>query len=166
MATLIAIPLLGMLLLIQSAIVSQIPLLHGTADLPLLAIIAWALQKRVQTAWHWSIIGGLMYNLTSALPFGVPLVAYGLVTGLALVLRKRVWQVPVLAMFFTTFVGTLIVHGISLFVLRVLGDPIPIIQALDLVTLPSLLLNLVLAVPAYAMISDLANWFYPEEIEV
>jgi hypothetical protein len=40
-------------------IASRIPLLHGSADLILLALVAWALQKRVNTAWQWALIGGL-----------------------------------------------------------------------------------------------------------
>jgi rod shape-determining protein MreD len=153
-------------LVLQSALVSRITLLRGTADLVLLAIIAWALQKRVQTAWRWSIIGGLLVNIGSALPVGVPLIGYGLATGLALMLRRRVWQAPILAMFIATFFGTLIVQGISLAALRITGHPIPILDAFNLVILPGVLLNLLLAVPAYAMIGDLANWLYPEEIEV
>lgn len=166
MAVIIAIPILGGLAVLQTSILSRLPLLEGTPDLIMLAIIAWALQKRVQTAWQWSIIGGLVTNIYSAIPLGVPVIAYGLTTGLALILRRRVWQVPILAMFLLTFMGTLITQGISLFVLRVTGSPIPILAALNLVTLPSLLLNLLFAIPIYALINELAGWLYPEEIEV
>jgi rod shape-determining protein MreD len=166
MAILIAIPLLGSLAIVQSSIISRLPLLHGTADLVMLSIIAWALQKRVQTAWQWSIIGGLAMNITSAIPLGVPLISYALTTGMALVLRRRVWQVPILAMFLVTFIGTLISHGITLFVLRLTGSPINIMEALNQITLPSIIMNLLFAIPVYALINELAGWLYPEEIEV
>lgn len=166
MATLIAIPILAGLMIVQSGIISRIPLLHGTPDLLLLVIIAWALQKKVETAWQWSIIAGLLYNLVSALPFGVALIGYGLATGLALAFRRRVWQVPMLAMLVTTFLGTLVFLGVSYASLRLLGDPIPPGAAINLIAVPSVLLNLVLAAPAYALMGDLARWLYPEEIEV
>lgn len=166
MTVLIAIPILGGLMILQSSLISRIPLLSGTADLILLAIIAWALQKRVQTAWHWCIIGGLIFGLVSALPLVVPLIGYGLTTGLALYLRRRVWQTPILAMLVTTFFGTLITMGVSLFVLRLVGNPIPIQDALNLIILPSVLLNLVVGIPVYALIGDMANWLYPEELVV
>jgi hypothetical protein len=35
-----------------------------------------------------------------------------------------------------------------------------------LIILPSLLLNIILAAPVYAVIKDLAEWIYPEEIKV
>jgi len=166
MATFIALPILTGLMILQSGIVSRIPLLHGTPDLLLLAILAWALQKRVQTAWQWCIIGALLFSLVSALPLGTALLAYVLATGLALILRRQVWQVPLLAMFVAVLLGTFISHTVSVLSLRLVGDPIPFIQAFNLIVLPSALLNLVLAIPAYALIGDLANWLYPEEIEL
>jgi len=166
MATLIAIPILSGLMILQSSLVSRIPLLQGTSDLLLLAIIAWALQKRVQTAWQWCIIGGLIFGLVSELPTVVPLIGYGLATGLALYLRRRVWQTPILAMFVTTFFGTMITLGVALIALRLTGDPIPVLEAINLVIFPSLLINLVLGIPVYALIGDLAKWLYPEELEV
>jgi len=165
MRVLIAIPILSILLVIQSAILSRIPLLNGTSDLVLLAVIAWALQKRVQTAWYWGIIGGLLVGYVSALPLGVPLVGYLLAVGLALILRQRVWQVPILAMFVATFFGTILYHLISLVALRVIGVPMPIIETLNLITLPSVLLNLLLAIPFYFLLGDLAKLLYPEELE-
>ncbi len=166
MATLIAIPVLGILAILQTALVSRLPLLHGTADVLLLMIVAWALHKRVNTAWQWCIIGGLMMNIISAVPLGVPLIGYSLSTALALALRRRVWQVPLLAMFLVTFLGTLITQGITLLALRLTGSPIPIPEALNLVILPAILLNLLFAVPAYALATELADWLYPEEIKV
>lgn len=166
MAVLISIPVLGVLALLQSSLISRLPLLQGTPDLIMLTLIAWSLQKRVQTAWQWSIIGGLVVSLFSAVPFGVYLAGYGLTTGLALVLRRRVWQVPVLAMFLVSFLGTLITQGLTLLVLRLTGSSIPVLDALNLITLPSILLNLLFAIPIYAGIGELAGWLYPEEIEV
>lgn len=166
MAVLVAFPILIGLMIVQTAILAQFPLLHGTADLLLLAVLAWALQKRVQTAWQWSIIAGLLMMVVSALPVGAALVGYLLATALALLLRQRVWQVPVLAMLIATFFGTLITQTVDYLALRLAGAPLPVLESLNLVTLPSVLLNLLLAVPAYALLSDLAGWLYPEELEV
>jgi len=165
MATLIAIPILASLLIIQSAILSRFPLLHGTSDLVLLAVIAWSLQKRVQSAWQWSIIAGLMVGVVSALPFGVSLVIYPTAVGMALILRQRVWQVPILAMFIATFMATMLTHLVMLVSIRLSGTALPLQQALNLITLPSILLNLLLAIPAYALFADLAKWLYPEPLE-
>ena len=166
MTTLLAIPLLGGLLILQTAIFSQLPLLRGTTDLVMVAIIAWSLQKSVKTAWQWGIIGGLLVSLFTALPFGLPVVGYLLVVGMVLLLRQRVWQVPILAMFVATFLGTLITQALAILVLRFTGTPLAWLESVNMITLPSMLLNLVVAIPAFALLGDLARWLYPEELVV
>jgi len=166
MAVLLAFPILSILLILQSAIISRVPLVQGTADLILLALIAWSIHKRVKTAWHWGVIGGLMVSFVSAMPFGVPLVGYLLAVGLTLILRRRVWQAPILAMFVATFLGTLVIHLLDLIALRLVGNPLSWLDAVNQITLPSILLNLLLAIPAYAILGDLANWLHPEQLEM
>ncbi len=99
MATLIAIPILGLLLILQSAIVSRIALIQGTADLVLLALVAWAVQERVRTAWQWSIVGSLLVSVVSAVPLLAILAGYLLTTLIAVLLRQRIWGVRILGMF-------------------------------------------------------------------
>jgi len=166
MATLIAIPLLGGLTMLESAVTSRMMLLHGTVDLVLLAILAWSLQKPVETGLQWGLIGGLFMALFSNLPPVVALSAYVLVAGLGSLLRRSNWQAPVLAMLVAVFLGTLIVHGLSYAALRFTGNPMALIPALNLITLPSLLINLLVAIPAYAIMGDLAGRIYPEALEV
>jgi cell shape-determining protein MreD len=166
MAALLAFPILGILLVLQSAILSQIPLLQGTTDLVLLALVAWSLQRRVRTAWQWGIIGGLLVGFVSAVPFVVFVFGYLLTVGFSLLLRQRIWQVPLLAMFIATFFGTLVIHLATLVALRVNGTVLPLGDALNLIILPSILLNLLLALPFFTLFSDLAKFLYPEELEM
>jgi len=166
MPTLLELPILGVLLMLQMAIFSDLRLLQGAVDLVLVAVIAWALQKRVESAWRWGIIGGLLVTIASALPLGVALLGYTLAVGIAILLRQRVWQIPILAMLVSTILGTLVIQVISMIALRLAGSPLPMIKSLELITLPSILLNLLVAIPIFAIFGDLANWLYPEEIEV
>jgi hypothetical protein len=166
MAILLAIPILGLLVIFQSAILSQIFLLHGTADLILLVLVAWSVQERVKTAWHWAVIAALLVSLVTALPLAATLLGYLAVTGTALLLRRAFWQRPLFAMIAGTFAATVIMHAISILALRSLGTPLPLIESLNQITLPSALLNLLLAIPVYGVIGDLANWLYPVEIEM
>ncbi len=149
--------------MLQLAIVSRLPLIHGTADLILLALAAWASHERVKSAWHWAVLAGVAVSLISGLPYFVPLIGYLLTTGIARVLQRRVWQTPILAMFVTTILGTILYQFLSIFALTASGTPIPFQQALIQVTLPSALLNLLLALPVYTVISDVARWVYPGE---
>jgi len=166
MAVWISIPILSSLVVLQSVVVSRTKLLHGTADLVMLAIIAWALQKRVKSAWHWAVVGGLLVGLVSTLPTIVPVISSILIVAVALLLKQRVWQVEILAMFVTTFIGTLMVHAISIISLTISGIPLPFLEVVSSITIPSLLLNLLIAAPAFFLLGDLAKWLYPEQLEV
>lgn len=166
MNILLGIPILVGLVMLQTIVVSTLPLLHGTADLVLLVVIAWALQDRVPSGFEWGVIGGLLVGAITAVPFYVPLGGYLASIGLARILRRRVWQTPVLAMFATTIGGTLIVHVLSWAVLRVQGVPLPILDSINQVVLPATVLNLLLALPVYAVMTDLAQSVYPEEVNL
>ena len=81
-------------------------------------------------------------------------------------MRRIFWQRPLLAMITATALATLITQAISVTALVLNGTPIPLIEAFYMITIPSVLFNLLLAVPVYALIGDLANWLYPEVIEM
>ncbi len=164
--TLVALPVFTVLVILQTSIVTRMPLLHGYADIVLLVIIAWALQERVQSAWQWSIFGGLLVGFVSAMNFAVPLVSYAGITALALIIRQRIWQIPILAMFVVTLIGTLFSHSLTALVVSIGGTTLPLLDTLQLITLPSLFLNLLLAAPVYAIVRDFANWMHPEEIKI
>ncbi len=166
MANLLSIPILAIVVILQTTIFSRLPLLYGTADLMLLTLTAWALQERVTSAWLWTIVGGLMVSFISAMPSFTPLVGYLMVTGLARLLQRRVWQTPILAMFVATFAGTLIMHAFSIGVLLAAGRSFDWRQGLNLITLPSVLLNMLLVLPVHAIMVDLAHWAYPVELKI
>jgi cell shape-determining protein MreD len=166
MATLLSIPLFTLLIILQTAIASRLPLLYGMTDLGLLVVIAWALQERVRNAWAWSLVAGLVFGYATALPTGIPLAGYLAVTGLALLVKQRIWQIPLLAMLAITFLGTLITQGAAALSLSLRGIFLPWLDVINLIILPSLLLNLILAVPIFFGVRDLAGWLYPEEIEI
>jgi rod shape-determining protein MreD len=165
MKNLVGLLLFGILAIFQSTVVSRMPLLNGMADLILLFIVAWALQDRVDSSWQWCIIGGVFISFYSALPFGTYLVAYLIATGIARLLKQQVWKAPFLAMLAATFIGTLVVQSISLIARIITGVSLPLINVLNIIVLPGLLLNLLLAIPIFSIVHDMAGWLYPEELE-
>lgn len=166
LATLVAFPILTFLAIFQVAVVSRLPLLQGTADLILLVLVAWGLQERVRSAWQWTLIGGFIFGSFSVLPDLVPIGAYLAVTGLVLLVRRRIWETPILAMFVLTFFGTLVTQVSAWFAVNIGEIKLPVSDSLRLILLPSLLLNLLLAAPIYAVIKDLAEWLYPEDLAI
>ncbi len=166
MRNIVAVPVILLSVILQSAIISRIYLLSGSPDLPLVMLAAWALQEEVDSAWHWAVATGLLVGFISAIPWVVPVFGYLVVVALAQIFQRRVWQAPLLAMFSITFLGTIFVSVLSLVVLRLSGVPLPIGDVLGSLTLPGVLLNMLLAIPVYAVMRDLARWVYPSpEVE-
>jgi hypothetical protein len=64
-------------------------------------------------------------------------------------------------MFTITFIGTILVGFLSIGVLRFSDVDLPISDVMGLVMLPSVLMNMLLAIPVYAVMRDLARWVYP-----
>ena len=163
---LIAFPLLALVVILQSAVVSQMSLLAGYADLMLVILAALALKVDAASAWLWAILGGIMVSFVSGMPWPVTMVGYLFVVLLAQILRQRVWQAPLLAMFSVIFLGTLSMNLLAILVLNFLGTPLPFGDSLGLIILPNVLLNLLFSIPVYAVVRDLAQWVSPiQEVE-
>jgi len=163
MRNLIAFPLLFLAVILQSSVVSQFQLLAGYADLPLLILAAWALQKKADTSWHWAALACILVAFVSGMPWLASTAGYLAVVFFARVLQRRVWQAPLLAMFSVVFAGVFFIHLLSFASLQISGVPLSFLDVMGLITLPSLLLNMLFSIPVYAFMRDLARWVYPAE---
>ncbi len=166
MAYLISFPVLVIVLMLQLAIFSQLPLLSGTTDLILLVLIAWSLHEKSTNAWFWAVVGGGLVSIISAIPYGAPLLIYLVITTAVRIASRRIREFPVLGMLIATIAATFFQHLTEIVVLFIAGTQLPFNQSLVLVTLPSILLNLFLALPVYALVTDLARWIYPIEVQI
>jgi rod shape-determining protein MreD len=163
MKNLVAIPVLALALMLQTAVISRIALLSGAADLILLILVAWALQEQVESAWHWAVLAGVLVGFISAAPPVIPIIGYLLAVAFARFVIRQIWQTPILALFSVTFFSTLVYHFVTYVVLSITGTPLPFEDVLGLIVLPSVFLNLLLAIPVHSLIRDLALWVYPLE---
>jgi cell shape-determining protein MreD len=156
---------LGLAVMLQSAVVSQWHLLQGVVDLPLLVWAAWVTrERRFAPAWFWAVAMGALWGLYSALPPGTGLLIYGGIGLVAQALQRRIWHPPYLLLFVLVFLGSLWVPGVSYLIVRFgLQASIPFRDALVQVILPTVLLNLLAALPVYAVVAEWADWVLPAE---
>lgn len=166
MPVIIGIPVLVFSMILQTTAFSRLPMLYGTADIIMLVVLAWMLNDRVRHGWEWVLMAGVMVSFVSALPFFAYLWSLFIAAGLSYWLKKRIWQTPVLAMLVSSLFGTLVIQVISMGVLLVSGSDIPIRDSFNLIILPSILWNMILAIPVFTLVGELAAWVYPEEVLV
>jgi cell shape-determining protein MreD len=162
-AYLISIPAMLILSVLQSTAISRIILIHGSADIVLLAVAAWAVKEKGYNAFLWALIGGLFIALTTAMPFYIPVASYLFVALLAHLLFSRIWQSPIMMLILIMVAGTLFQHTSSILYLQTTGMAIRFSEAFQDITLPSLLLNFFFLFPIYVLMTDLRHWVLPEE---
>jgi len=162
-AILTAIPVLGLVIMLQISIASRIMLLSGNVDLLLLVVAAWGLQERVRASWIWGVVASILAGLVSGVPWYIYLIGYISVVGLARLLVHRIWQAPLLAMFAVTFIGTLELLMLTYVQRTIFEVPLSFNEVFSQIVLPTVLLNLLLAIPVHALIRNLAGWLYPEK---
>jgi hypothetical protein len=83
-----------------------------------------------------------------------------------MLLQIRIWQAPYWMLLTSTFFGTMIVFGLEIVVLWVLGYPFDMLEMLNIVVLPSIVLNVLLVLPVYFFIGEVVKYVYPREVEV
>jgi rod shape-determining protein MreD len=163
-AILTLILVIGIALVLQTAMVGRINLLGGSADLILVILAGWALQERVRLAWLWGLVAGILVGGISAAPWFVYVLVYLSIVGMARLLIRRIWQAPLLAMFIITFFGTLL-SGMLTYLYRILFEtPLLLGEIFIQVVLPSILLNLLLAIAIHPIMRDIATRLYPSEV--
>jgi hypothetical protein len=149
--------------LLQITLVTRITLLQGMADLVLLVMLAWMLQPGNQADWKWGIPAGLFIGYASALPDWLMVACYVAAAGLCQLLKLRIWQVQLLTLLSSTLLGTLVIHLMTLIYLFLTAHPIDALEALNLITVPSMLLNLILVLPINAIIGELTKLVSPTQ---
>ncbi len=151
--------------MLQYGVVSRSTMLSGAADLLLLFIAAWSLHEHNKRMWVLILIFAAFISFVSATPFFVSIFVYLGIFLLSKYLNTWVWQTPLLAMFLLTFVGTLFQHIVYLAVLWVNQTPFDWATAFSNVTLPTVLLNMLLAIPVHALVHEMARSVYPTGLE-
>ncbi len=154
MRTLMAVLLLLGATLLQITLLPRIRMLQGSVDLVLLILLTWMLQEENRPDWRLGLVAGVMMGYASALPDLVLIAGYTLAALVCQLLHRRVWQVRMLTMLTSLILGTLVIHIITLGYLWLSDNPISAGDAFNLITLPTMLLNLILLLPVNALITE------------
>ncbi len=166
MISITALLLLVSATILQNSIVTRLNMLYGAADLVLLVLLAWVLHMEDETSWPLGLAAGALMGLSSAIPFWIPVATYFGVVIFVNFLQRRVWQVPVWLMIVSTFFSTLGVYGVEIVYLWVTDVGLNVGEVVNLVLLPSLLLNMIIIFPVYYLVGEVVKLVYPEKEDV
>ena len=163
MSYFLALPVLFLVMMLQMVVVNKMSLLYGYADIVLLVLIIYGLHPKAKHAFFWALIAGLMFGYISKLSLFVPLLVFFIVIWGASVIKKRIWQMPILAYFFLVISATFLYQFGSLISLKFSGSLLPVGESINLIIIPSVLLNLIFAIPVYYIFNDFLDVMFSEK---
>ena len=152
-------------MMFQMVIINKLPILYGYADVILLIVIVYSMHSRAKQAWFWAILAGVFYGFVSKIAFLVPIIVFASVIIASEFIKKRIWQMPILAYIFLVLAGTFLFQFLSLISLKLSGSSIPALEAINVIVIPSVLLNLIFAVPVYYIVNDFLDVVFVERSE-
>lgn len=160
----VAIPIMLVLAVLQTAVWPRFPILGLIPQLPLLLVLSWGLQRGMIEGVIWAFIAGLVVDLFTVGPVG--LTALGYMTAVLL----SVWfaqLLPESRLFMPALVGgigTLLYLAVYLPGLRLVGFPISLPQATAL--LPLALLHVGLILPVYWLMLIIDRTINPPRVQL
>jgi rod shape-determining protein MreD len=166
MAIIIGIPLLALLAVLQSSIISDFSLLDGRPDLILIAVVAWGLKGRYRESMIWGLIGGLFLDMLSGLPLGVTSINLILIAFLVSFSEGRFWESHILMPLGVMLLLSPLFYFLSIATLWMLGHDINLGIAMARVILPGTFLNLLLILPGTQLLSAVDRLIHPPEVSI
>jgi hypothetical protein len=164
MAQLIAIPVILFLTCLQISLSGKFMILGGFADIILVWMIAWIAQTNIKHNWLWIILTIATVCYVSALPWYSTMISYLLIFAISIVFKKRLWQSPFLSFLLILIIGSLFYYFNGVVSLKLSGSSISIYESFLRIILPSLIMNLIIALPTYLIARDMIHWVYPGEV--
>lgn len=164
MTYVIGIPAIALLAVLQTSLVSHLRLLEGRPDLVLLAIVAWALTGKDREAMILGFAGGLFLDAFSAVPLGVSSAALVMVAAMVSYSEGQFWGINPIMQLAAILVGSVLYYATIVFALVAVGQPVDLQQALGQIVLPSLFVNLILALPTVQIAESLHDVLHPPRV--
>lgn len=153
--------------MIQLGIFSNIQILSGKVDLLMLGMIAWILQKKTSLIdiFIFAIVTVVLINLISAETLIIILILYGMIAITVFWSKNNIQQLPIVSMLIFSAIFTFVHLGLFALYLQFSGISINFQQIFQSFILPSMIFNLVAAIPMYLLVNELHHWVYPLEEE-
>lgn len=150
--------LLGALLLaalFQATLGGRITIFTARPDLVLLLVVTYSVVQGGEEGLIAGLLGGLMVDVLSAIPFGTATVSMGLI-GLATGLGEaNVYRANLITPLVTVFLATIFYHSVLMLTMQAVGWSVEWISTLALQTVPGAVFNGLLAPLAFAMVKGI-----------
>jgi rod shape-determining protein MreD len=152
----VSLPILLVVAIIQSTIIPLLRIFGGGPDLILVLVVSWTLLAGLEEGIVWAMVGGILQDLLTGIPTGTTALALVVVV---FVVNLVVGEIGKSNLVVPPAVIAASTAGYELFLavlLAVLGRGIPFGYVITSVTIPTLLLNVLIMLPAFRIM----GWVY------
>ena len=73
---------------------------------------------------------------------------------------------PIWLMVTATFFGTIMIYGVEVLYIWITGVPLDLVEVLNIVILPSVVLNMIAVLPVYGLVGEVTKRIFPKEVDV
>ncbi|MEZ4515452.1 MAG: rod shape-determining protein MreD [Chloroflexota bacterium] len=160
----VAIPLMALLAIAQTAILPRVPVLGMVPQLLFLVALAWGLLRGLEQGLLWAFIAGIFVDLFSLTPIGLSSLAYMLAVTPAILLQGVLPPRRYLVAGLAAILATIIYLLVYFIALRFFDLGMSIDTLLEM--LPVALLHGILIVPIYALMQAILNLLQPRRVEL
>jgi rod shape-determining protein MreD len=158
----LSVPILLIAAVLQASLIPRLDLPGGGPNLTYICVLAWALNAPVSQAALWAFVGGLFYDLLSAVPLGTSSLGLVLIIYFISGLGTQVYRLGLLLLIFMSVFGTMAFEFgrvVLIDLYQLVGfipssAPVQITWGADLTTtvFPTMVYNFVLILPVYLLL--------------
>lgn len=161
----LVVPLLLLIAIVQTALVPYLSIWGIFADLPLLVVVSWSLLQGKREGLVWGFVAGIGIDILSGAPFGTATLSLALVGVLAGLGEATVFRNHIALPLLAVFLATILYDLVFLLIVAILGQPVPWLDSLVRIVLPSAALNVVLIPLIFLPMRLLHRRFVRKEME-
>ncbi len=125
---------------------------RGQINLVMLLVLAWSIRADLLSGFVWALVGGILLDLYSAIPIGTSSAALMIIVYAANGAAQQLYRMRIVTLMAMTLLATLFFQVYTYFALLLLGLSYDILLVIRLVFIPTIIYNLVGALPTYAIV--------------
>lgn len=160
----LAIPLMALLSIVQTAILPRVPVLGVVPQILFLVALAWGLLRGLEQGLLWAFIAGIFVDLFSLTPLGLSSLAYMLAVAPAVLLQGVLPPRHLLVAGLMAVLATIIYLLVYFVFLRFFGLGMSIDALLEM--LPLALLHGILILPIYGLMQAGIKLAQPRRVQL
>ncbi len=160
----IALPLMTVLAVLETAVLSRLPLFGQVPQLPFLVALSWGLLHDLEEGITWAFVGGLLVDLFSVGPTGLTALAWMLGIALAVFIAQAFPTSRVIMPVLVSALATIVYLALHMLLLRLFGYQTTLSMATAL--LPLAALHAVLILPVYWLMYTVDRRLWPRRVQI